>query len=264
MEYLSVADARDRDDLRLVLTAGNPGPWGEAAKAIFKVKGVPFTAVRQDAGGDNAALRDWTGHRNAPVVVAGSQAMSTSEAGGEPPHSHWLDILQFAERLCPEPALIPAVMGDRIAMLGMIHELAGYRGLGWYRRLLIFHPLMNDPDYAEMMRNMAHDYGYSPAEAEIAEARCVEVLALLSEQLRQQQARGSRYFFGDTVSALDLYWAAFSNMVQPLAEADCSMAAGTRAAYGQLPGAVAAAADPLLFQHRDWIWREVIGLPMDF
>lgn len=254
MDYQTVADARQRDDLRLVLTADNPGPWGEAAKAVFKVKGLSYTPVRQDAGSDNSELRAWTGHRNAPVVMYRD----------EPARTHWLDILQFAERLSPEPALIPGSMGDRIAMLGMLHEIAGDKGLGWYRRLLIFHPLMSDPQYAEMMAAMATRYGYSESEAHIAEARCIEVLALLSEQLRQQQARGSQYFFGGQLSALDLYWAAFSNMIQPLPQADCPMPESSRRAYAHLPEVVAAAADPLLFSHRDWVWREVIGLPMDF
>ena len=35
MEYLSVEEAKNRSGLRLVLTRGVPGPWGEAAKAIF-------------------------------------------------------------------------------------------------------------------------------------------------------------------------------------------------------------------------------------
>ena len=254
MDYQTVAEARQHDGLRLVLTAGSPGPWGEAVKAVFKVKGLDYIPVQQDAGGDNAELRAWTGHRNAPVVMYRD----------EPARTHWLDILQFAERQCPEPALIPDSMGDRITMLGMVHEIAGDKGLGWYRRLLIFHPLMNNPQYAEMMTAMASSYGYSESAARIAEARCIEVLALLSEQLRQQQARGRKYFFGEQLSALDIYWAAFSGMVQPLPESDCPMPEASRLAYANLPEVVAAAADPLLFSHRDWIWREIIGLPMDF
>ena len=55
--------------LRLVLTAGVPGPWGEAAKGVFHVKGVPFARVRQEAGAANQELVEWTGHDNAPVAV---------------------------------------------------------------------------------------------------------------------------------------------------------------------------------------------------
>lgn len=254
MKYHTVTAAREADGLRLVLTAGNPGPWGEAVKAICKVKGLAYMPVRQEAGGDNVELRAWTGHRNAPLLIADD---------GEP-RAHWLDILQFIERLQPEPGLIPKRMAERITMLGMLHEVAGYKGLGWYRRLLVFQPLMENPESRALVASMATAYGYSDAELRVAEARCVEVLSLLSEQLRQQAARGRAFFFGETLSALDLYWAAFSNMIRPLPAAECPMPAASREAYETLPKGVAAAADPILFQHRDQIWRETIGLPMSF
>lgn len=45
MEYLEPEIARNRSGLRLVLTAGVPGPWGEAAKSIFSLKGIDFLPV---------------------------------------------------------------------------------------------------------------------------------------------------------------------------------------------------------------------------
>ena len=68
-----MAEARARGGLRLALTAGVPGPWGEAAKGLFTVKGIPFVAVRQLAGGPNDELRDWTGHDNAPLTHPSSR-----------------------------------------------------------------------------------------------------------------------------------------------------------------------------------------------
>ena len=65
MKYLSVEEAIDMPGLRLVLTAGVPGPWGEAAKAILAYKQLDYTPVRQEGGGENAALRDWTGQTSA-------------------------------------------------------------------------------------------------------------------------------------------------------------------------------------------------------
>ena len=41
-DYLEVADAIGKPGLRLVLTTGVPGPWGESAKGIFDVKGIPY------------------------------------------------------------------------------------------------------------------------------------------------------------------------------------------------------------------------------
>ena len=70
MNYIGVEDAREREGLRLVLTTGVPGPWGEAAKSLFHVKGLEFVAVSQRAGDPNESLRAWTGQTSAPVAVS--------------------------------------------------------------------------------------------------------------------------------------------------------------------------------------------------
>ena len=41
-EWLSPEEARNHDGLRLVLTVGVPGPWGEAAKGLLVAKNIPF------------------------------------------------------------------------------------------------------------------------------------------------------------------------------------------------------------------------------
>ena len=69
MDYLEVEEGREADGLRLVLTAGGPGPWSEAAKAVFHVKGLAWTPVRQNAGEANEALARWTGQTSAPVAA---------------------------------------------------------------------------------------------------------------------------------------------------------------------------------------------------
>ena len=55
MKYLSVEQGIALPDLRLVLTRGVPGPWGEAAKAIFYVKKIPYVKVAQIAGENDDA-----------------------------------------------------------------------------------------------------------------------------------------------------------------------------------------------------------------
>ena len=69
MEYHSIVDAKAATGLRLVLPKGVPGPWGEAAKAIFKFKGVDFMAIGQDVGAENKELYARLGNRNAPVAI---------------------------------------------------------------------------------------------------------------------------------------------------------------------------------------------------
>ena len=43
MQYISVEEAVDAPGLRLVLSAGVPGPWGEAAKSILAHKNLHYT-----------------------------------------------------------------------------------------------------------------------------------------------------------------------------------------------------------------------------
>lgn len=254
MEYLSVEQARDMSGLRLVLTAGHPGPWGEAVKAMLKIKGVAYTAVRQEAGGENAGLRAWTGLRNAPVAMLDD----------EQPVSHWMDLIFLAERLQPEPSLVPEDVELRMRMFGLIRELVGEKGFAWYRRIQLFQPLMSNPDLKPLVEHLGACYGYSDHEAEIASDRCSATLALLSEQLMQQREAGSHYFIGHRLSALDIYWATFSNMLKPLPAEQAPISDQDRQANTCTDAQILGAAHPLLFEHRDHIWSEVIGLPMDF
>ena len=125
MEYTSVADARDLPGLRLVLSMGAPGPWGEAAKSIFHVKAIPYVAVGQMPGMPNEELVEWTGHANAPTAILDSEKARTG----------WAEILFLAERIAPEPRLVPQDASDRALMFGLSHEICGEMGLGWCRRL---------------------------------------------------------------------------------------------------------------------------------
>jgi len=70
-EWIDVQSAKTLPGLRLVITQGVPGPWGEAAKGVFRVKGVPFAKVIQRGAQPNQELFDWLGHRNAPIAVYG-------------------------------------------------------------------------------------------------------------------------------------------------------------------------------------------------
>lgn len=254
MNYINVADAITMPGLKLVLTAGSPGPWSEAAKAIFQIKGIKFIAVRQDAGGENADLLQWTGQTTAPVAVYNNEA----------PRCQSLDILFLAEQLNPSPALIPHNAAQRATMFGLIREIIGEQGFGWQRRLLMLQPLAQLPAMAEVFDRLANKYGYSEAAAKQAESVCIDILALLAQQLLQQQRAGQPYFMGESLTALDIYWANFATMLQPLTAPDNPMPEALRHSYSSLPEKLKASYDPILLQHRDYMYQHHLTLPLDF
>ncbi len=240
--------------LRLVLTAGVPGPWGEAAKAVLAFRKVPFVPVAQAAMMANEDLLDGTGQRNAPIACLDD----------EPPLSGWHDILLLAERLGQGPSLLPAGAEDRALCLGFLLDIAGRDGFGWNRRHQIMAAYLDaggsDPALAEMART----YGVNAANIARAPARLAEIMAGLAAQLRRQKASGSAYFIGSVPSALDIYWACFSMMVRPLPADMNPMPDWLRPLYSACDPVVEAAIDPLLIENRDMIYQRHIGLPLDY
>jgi glutathione S-transferase len=252
-DYVEIEAARRLPGLRLVLSAGVPGPFGEAARYAFDVKKIPYVRVRQVPLASDAALLAWTGQTSAPVAVYED----------ERPRSSWVEILYLAERLAPEPRLIPRDPEARMRMWGLCHELAGDGGFGWQRRLMLVHgALAANADPGGVMAHLGRKYGYTPETGAAAPARSAEILRTLSAQLVAQRERGSRYFVGDALSAADLHWAAFAVMLEPLSEADCPLPPLLRAAY-VAPPPVREAAHPLLLEHRDFVYRTHLRLPLD-
>jgi len=260
-KWIDVESARRHPGLRLVLTAGVPGPWGQAAKSLFDAKRIPYARVRQAGGESNEALVAWTGHSNAPQAVWED----------EPARTGWSEIIELAERIAPEPALLPSEPARRADVVGLCQLIAGPEGIGWQRRLMIFHEVLDLPESAMpanapvrvLVAGMGERYGYSREAAEAAPARTAAILGLLGERLERQQQRGSRYFVGDSLTALDIYWAAFSAMLEPLPPALCAMPESLRPQYTVRDPRVRAAAKPLLFEQRDFVYRQHLVLPVE-
>jgi len=256
--WMEVEQARELDGLRLVITEGVPGPWGEAAKGVFRVKGIPFSKVRQRGGQPNEELFSWTGHRNAPIAVYAD----------EPPRTDWLAILLLAERLAPEPSLIPADPRERAFHFGLCHELMSEGGFGWCRRLMLFQRSAGDDGQPQeamrpVLERMFRQYGYSPEAAARAPGRVAEILGLLSQQLAAQRAKGHAYLMGPRLTALDVYWAAMAGIAAPLPPEQCAMSDGMRGVYGAITPEIEAALDPELLALRDRVYAEHLGLPVD-
>jgi glutathione S-transferase len=254
-EWIDVPEARRRGGLRLVLVRGVPSPWGEAAQAILRVKKLPFARAAQQAGGPNPELLDWTGQTSAPVAAYED----------EKPRTGWAEILILAERLAPEPRLVPPDPAERARLFGLAHEIAGELGFGWCRRNSGIHlGIVNLPEGPTRDGALAfgRKYGYRAEEAGLYRRRVREILALLVETLRAQHARGSHFLIGDALSALDLYWAAFAALLEPLPEADCPMDPGMRAFYTLRDPEQRVPGDELLLAHRDFVYREYLELPV--
>ncbi|MBY0401467.1 hypothetical protein K2X89_14310 [Myxococcota bacterium] len=259
MEYLEPEVARNRKGLRLVLTAGVPGPWGEAAKSIFHLKGLDYLPVRQTAGETNPALIAWTGHANAPQAVLDD----------EPARTGWAEILLLAERLAPSPSLIPEDPRQRALLFGIGFEICGEDGLGWHRRLQIMHGMLGQPGaeqhpQLETARVLGKRYGYSREAAARSSLRVRQIIRLVADQLASQAKRGSEYLVGDRISAADVYWSTFAAMLQPMPDELCPMPAPMRASYAMLPPEITAELDPSIFAHRDRIYRKHLKLPVEF
>jgi glutathione S-transferase len=181
-----------------------------------------------------------------------------------PPACHWLDLLMLAERLAPEPALVPGDPAARAEVLGLSALLAGVDGFAWNRRLQMLAPLMAMDEPPAMIARMAHKYGFSAAALDAAGGKLQRIAAELDRRLAQQAGRGSDYLVGEGVSAADFYWANFAGMVRPLGAADNPMPDYMRATYESADEDTLACVTPALLAHRDMMYARHIALPLDF
>lgn len=253
MDYLSIEQGRRADGLRLVLVAGAPGAWGECIKAVYHVKGLDYQPVAQRMQQSAEALFDWTGQTSAPIAAYNDERIRIT----------WENMLWQAEQLQPEPPLIPTNTADKITLFGMLRELVGECGFAWDRRL---HSIATSggPEANEVLAYLAEKYGYSKQELDASYQRCDDLLKHFSSHLTQQKAAGSRYYIGNSLTALDLYAAVlFAIMINPLPHDDIPMPEGMRWGFSQpLPCLDSAA--PILFEHRDYIFSNYLTLPLDF
>jgi glutathione S-transferase len=256
-EYISVAQAKKQSSMRIVAAAGIPGPWAEAVKGFCYVKKIPYSVVQFDIGAENADLVAWSAQASAPVMIWNDEF----------PKSVWSQQLALTERIQPNPGLIPTGLEDRLLLFGYANELCGENGLGWCRRLMVVSQFLNAPDLPEESRAFGQyfggKYGYSPEAGEAAPGRAAQILESLGKRLESQKAAGSQYFIGESLTALDIYWAAFATLIQPLPEEICPMGDANRFLYTNTDATVQAAVNPLLIEHRDFIYNEYLELPVD-
>jgi glutathione S-transferase len=251
-QYISVEEAAKRKGLRMVVVGNVPSPWGEAAKGILHIKGIEWAAVRLVH--DSEPLKEWAGQRSGPVAIYDS----------EPPRAGWAEILLLAERLAPMPSLLPADPAERALVFGIGHEICGQAGLGWSRRLQLIHTgLHNAGGFPERVaKYLAGKYGYSPEAAVASAPRVAQLLGMLAGRLQAQYEKGSRYYVGSSLTAVDVYSATFMALFRPLPHEQCAMAASIRAAFETRDEQTEAALDPILFRHRDMMYAQHLESPL--
>jgi len=246
-DYISVEQAIPLPGLRVAFTQGVPGPWGQAVREILDLKKIDYAPVIQIGGAPNEELKAWTGQNSAPCAVFND----------ERPRSHWSEILMLAERLAPEPRLIPSDERQRMEMFGILHELCAEDGFGWSARLLMLEAI-EKAGAGEVATVMRRKFS-SNAALDHAARRAATIMAALAERLE-----GRDYFVGDALSAADIYWTAFSNLVAPMAEADCPMPDYYRAWAGECLASIGSDVPAILLDHRERILHRHLSPPMWF
>ena len=252
VEYIDFEEARAAEGLRMVVITRVPSPWGEAAKGILHVKQIPWKAVRLDQSNDEMA--EWTGARNGPVAVFEDEA----------PRANWAEILLLAERLAPAPSLLPADPVERSHAIGLSHEICGEEGLGWTRRLQGIHAGLNGgPGFPPpISAYLGKKYGYRKDQADLYQRRTIDLLGMLATLLHTQRSHGSAFYLGESLSAVDIYSATFMALLKPLPSELCPMAENIRSAYEGIDEITAKALDPILLEHRDFVYNKYLELPL--
>ncbi|MDD9939182.1 MAG: hypothetical protein OXT09_36685 [Myxococcales bacterium] len=253
LRFVELEEAKAAEGLRLVLLAGVPSPWSQAAKAFVEIDGVDALGVWMRAG--DAEVAAWTGMPNAPVALLNA----------EPPRNGWAQILTLIERLSPEPRLIPEDAESRVEMHGLSHEVMGEDGLIWNARLVTVDASLDGsggPGFAvPVAQYLGARYGYSPGCGERARSRVSEVFRLLEERLSRGRATGP-YYCGARLSALDVYATAALDALVPLPDDQCAMHPGFRKAFSAQQELFGKRAPTALLEHRDMMHERHMPLPM--
>jgi glutathione S-transferase len=250
LEYVDLAAARERRGTRIVTASVVASPWSEAAKGLFVVAGLPAVVVPR--GAVSPEVTAWLGGiDNVPVVLHDD----------DPPRTSWAPIVGLVARLAPG-VLVPADVGERAQLMGLIDLVAGEGGLGWTSRLAMIHASFasqGERGFAvPVAKYLARRYGFS---RELTEqdliARVRAQLDILGAQLR------GPYFGGDRPSALDVYAATFLTPLTIIDDAVCpQMIEPLRRAFASARDLLADHVPPALWAHRAMMFERHLPLPI--
>ncbi|MBT6348301.1 MAG: hypothetical protein HOJ50_04000 [Proteobacteria bacterium] len=187
---------------RVTFVPGIPAMFSEALKNICYVKGVPLIRVLHPRMG----IDEVTGEdRQAKLFELTAQtSLPTMLHDDERPRNVWIEQLGLADRIgaAGTPILIPDNPELRVEVIGLCAIVLAEDGLVWNMRILIDSPL-------------GQKYGFSEEASALAPRKIAEVIDLLDRRLEAQSQRGSKYLVGDTLTAVDIYWATLSMSLLP-------------------------------------------------
>jgi glutathione S-transferase len=109
---------------------------------------------------------------------------------------------------------------------------------------------------------LAKKYGHRPEDAPGYGQRVIELLGMLADRLRVQQASGSRYYLGSALTAVDIHATTCMALFSPLPHDQCAMDAATRTAFQTLDEPTRRALAPELLAHRDRIYADHLACPL--
>ena len=253
--WLSLEQALGARGLRIApVRAGLPSPWSEFVRACIHVKRIPFSLVdARDPDGGLGSIKTLTGQASLPVVFWND----------ERPRSNWLEQLTLAERISPNPRLLPEDPAARAKVVGLIAELCSEAGFGWHRRVMMIARLLTEPTFGERERGigryLSQKYRYDTDSGDGSAKQCEEIVSTFASL----RAGGHDYLLGSNLTALDLAWAAFAALIQPLSEALCPMKPLWRDLYTWMPSMTPHHAVEDLLAFRERIYRDWLTLPVE-
>jgi glutathione S-transferase len=253
--WLTLEQALGTPGLRVApVRAGLPSPWSEFVRACFHVKRIPFSLVdARDADRSFTSVKRLTGQESLPVVFWND----------ERPRANWLEQLVLAERISSEPCLLPDDPLGRAKMVGLIAELCSEAGFGWHRRVMMISRLLTEPTFGERERGigqyLSKKYRHNTDSVEASTKRCEAIICAFADL----RATGHEYLSGSVLTALDLAWAAFAALIQPLSENLCPMKPLWRDLYTWMPSVAPPSEVNALLSLRERIYRNCLPLPID-
>ncbi len=256
-QWIGLSEGLSRRGLRLVLVrAGVPSPWSELCRALFEVKRIDYEQIDgRDPVAGLSLLKEKTSQESMPVAFWND----------ERPRANWLELLQLAERLGDEPRLLPDTCEERAQVTGLCAELCSEAGFGWHRRILLIHHMLTGDDMQERERRigryLAGKYGYQANGLQHSAQRCEDIVATFA-RLHAARSEPSLYFNGRSLSALDLAWAAFAALIQPLPHEQCPMSEVWRTLYTWQPAQTSPDIVNALLHRRDEIYAKHFSLPV--